>query len=133
MNRIFAALVAVLVALPGLASGSPGEGDRYRLVSTLRVSTLEKELNQGAAAGYRVAGLWYSGQLFAVLEKAPGSHDVYECQFIVNLLRNAFDREFADALAAGYVPVSVSHRNGGRRRLRRDFRAAAPSEVDERG
>ncbi len=76
------------------------------------MSTLEKELNQGAAAGYRVAGLWYSGQLFAVLEKVPGSHDVYECQFIVNLQRNAFDREFADAVAAGYLPVGVSH--GGR-------------------
>jgi hypothetical protein len=73
MNRMFAALVAVLFALPGLTSGAPGEGDRYRLVSTLRVSTLEKELNQGAAAGYRVAGLWYSGQLFAVLEKAPAT------------------------------------------------------------
>jgi hypothetical protein len=116
MNRIFAALVAVLFALPGLASGSPGEGDRYRLVSTLRVSTLEKELNQGAAAGYRIAGLWYSGQLFAVLEKAPATEGPRQYRVLEAGSPKNLGTRIKESAAAGFrlVPRTLTSMGAAR-------------------
>lgn len=70
-SMMFALLVLLSVQPLGEGARSLDAKQPYLLLSTIRVGTMEKELNQAAANGYRLLGLWYTGQLAAVLEKSP--------------------------------------------------------------
>jgi len=68
------------------ASASPDPYE-YRLLHTILVSTLEKEMNEASAAGFRMAkeSLATVGNGIAVImEKSPSDHDSQHYQYRVN-------------------------------------------------
>jgi hypothetical protein len=72
---------------------------RYLVLDTVRVKTLQQELNQAAAAGYRVAYGDASGQIL-VLEKTA---EKYEYLVVDN-----FGGEFKTATAQAFHPVPTT-------------------------
>lgn len=101
-HGVLAAVLLALTSLMSFGQDAPNQGDRFRLVSTLRISTLEKELNEGAAAGYRVLGLWYSGQLFAVLEKAAQGSGGTQYRVVDESGLSGLEQKLKDAGAVGF-------------------------------
>jgi hypothetical protein len=51
------ALVLLLLALPGAAFAQASDSVDYRLLATNKTSTMQKEMNQAAEAGYRYEGV----------------------------------------------------------------------------
>lgn len=85
-------------------------GRQHRVVSTLRASTLEKELNQAAGAGYRMVGGSFMNVL---LEKAADTPPDCSYRVIAAIRGTTLQYELAEAGRAGYrvVPPPMSNPN----------------------
>jgi hypothetical protein len=79
---------------PTSPGAAPAAAIRYRALSTLRASTLEKELNEAAAGGYRVKGGSFMNML---LEQSEGSAK-YSYR-VLGAARGSTIREEIDAAA----------------------------------
>jgi hypothetical protein len=76
----------------------------YLLLATRKTSTMEKELNQAAAAGYRiVAGSRTSGtEMALLLESVATPPDVYEYQLLATTKTTTMQKELDEAAARGF-------------------------------
>jgi hypothetical protein len=95
----------------------------YLLLATTRSSTMQKELRQAAAAGYRVLAGWsadevkitphsYSytrGQLVMLLEKVTAPPNSYDYLLLATVRSSTLQKELREAAARGYrlVPHAV--------------------------
>lgn len=76
----------------------------YLLLATSRTSTMQEELDQAAAAGYRilVGGRSGGGELTILLEKVAQPPEVYEYKLLATQLTSTMQRELSEVAAQGF-------------------------------
>jgi hypothetical protein len=83
----------------------------YRLLATNKTSTMEKELNQAADAGFRFEGVMggetsFGGkEVVSILSRAPGAETRarYRYKLLATNKTGTMQKEMAEAAAAGFV------------------------------
>ena len=96
--------------LPPRAQESKSESSKldltqpYLLLATARTSTMQEEINQAAAAGYRVlvGGRTGGGELSVLLGKVAQLPEVYEYVLLATQLTSTMQKELEDAAARGF-------------------------------
>lgn len=91
---------------------------RYRLLATTRTKTMQKEINDVAAEGYRLLPrtviskemLFGSIEAILVLERAPGNESRYEYKLFSTESTSKLQKEVAEAEAEGYVVTGIVSR-----------------------
>ncbi|MGE5358534.1 MAG: hypothetical protein ACM3NQ_05905 [Bacteroidales bacterium] len=83
----------------------PGFGQRYLVLATLRVSTLQNELRQASAAGYRVVAAWSTNELVLLLEKTAAPPATYEYLVVDTMRYSTLEKDVKYAAARGYRVV----------------------------
>ncbi len=107
-NRWAIALAATLfLALstpPQNGSGKPEQDQRYLLLAATKTSTIQKELDEAAAEGFRiVVGSPTSGMEMALLlERAAEPPDTYRYRLLATTHTGTMQRELNDAASEGY-------------------------------
>ena len=101
-----AVLLTLSAAFP--ASGAEGRHE-YKLLATSKTSTMEKELNQAAAAGFRFEGVMggetsFGGkEVVSILGRPAGGGDAeFEYKLLATSKTSTMQKEMAEAAAAGY-------------------------------
>jgi hypothetical protein len=109
MRSIVLALVlAVVPASAQQPAHSPSETIEYHLLATKKTSTMQKELNESAGAGYRFAGVMGGDTAFAgsevvvVMQRPAGSAPQYEYRLLATSKTSTMQKEMAEAGAAGF-------------------------------
>ncbi|MBI4164747.1 MAG: hypothetical protein HY508_03315, partial [Acidobacteria bacterium] len=78
-------------------------GQRYLVLGTIRTSTMQKELRQVAAAGYRVLAGWLrDDELVMLLEKVTAPPNTYEYLLLATLRSSTMQKEVREAGARGF-------------------------------
>jgi hypothetical protein len=103
-------IAAWLAAAPSLgAQGSPPAAPRdYRVLATTRTSTMEKEMNAAADAGFRfrhaMGGETGAGgkEVVAVMERAGGPGPRYQYRLLATNRTSTMQREMQEASEAGF-------------------------------
>jgi hypothetical protein len=86
----------------------------YRLLATNKTSTLQKELQEVADAGFRVVGQTVFESMFggretaAIVEKGGAIPDKFEYKLIATSKTSTMEREIKEAAAAGYEAVGLT-------------------------
>jgi hypothetical protein len=104
--------VSSLVVLAALLAASPSpaqEPERYLLLAATRTATMQEEVNQAAARGYRVVGAsrTENAEVIVAMEKATGT---FSYRLIATTRTGTLQREITDAAEAGFrvVPRGVT-------------------------
>ena len=101
--------ISVALLILTAASVAKAEDDRYLLLATERTSTMQQEINEAAARGFRVvaASPKASSELVVLLEQ---TEDKYEYLLLATTRPGTLQREIGDAADAGYhiVPRAVT-------------------------
>ena len=84
----------------------------YKVLETLRLSTMEKELNQAAAAGFRLA-LASPGRVALLLRDPATPHVIYEYKLVDSDKNQKSEAAFSAYLQQGYVYRAIFGGNGG--------------------
>ena len=95
-------LVGMLCAVALSVSGSAQS--EYKLLATSRTSTMEKELNQAAAEGYRLEstmGGEGGGEIITVMRKAQGGAK-YHYRLLATSRTGTMQKELQEAANEGY-------------------------------
>ena len=104
-NRIglTVALLLFVLHLP-VAAGDPDLSQKYLLLATKKTSTMQKELNQAAAAGYRIiAGSRTSGtEMALLLESVAEAPNTYEYELLATTKTSTMQKELAVAAVRGF-------------------------------
>lgn len=117
----FPSLIAgAIVLLLGAAAWSQKPqikpGQRYLLLATTRTSTMQKELNEAAAQGFRVvAGSASSGsEMVIVMERAAPPSDAPRYKVLATTETSTMERELNDAAGEGYrlLPTTLMAKRG---------------------
>jgi hypothetical protein len=96
----------------------PPDTYKYKLLATSRSATMEHELNESGAQGYRllvrtmIAKLQLLGtmEIIAILEKEPNSTKKYEYKLLATRLTTTLQKELDAALGEGYVVLGMVSR-----------------------
>jgi hypothetical protein len=108
MNKIKRmALVILVLALTLSVSAQQSKIDsdqRYLLLATTKTSTMQKELDEAAAQGFRVvAGSPTSGaEMVLLLERVAQPPDTYKYKLLATTRTGTMQKELNDAAEAGY-------------------------------
>ena len=112
MRTNIAVTLALICAAGAAAHGQ--ERDRYLLLATTRTSTMEQEVNEAAAKGYRVvaASRTEGSEVIVVLEQARGD---YRYRLLATTRTGTLQKEISDAAQAGFhlVPKGVTTKRTG--------------------
>ena len=115
----FLVLAALLPAAVALSQPQDMTG-RFMLLATTRTGTMEDELEEAAAAGYRVVtGSPTSGtEMALVLEKVATPPDIYEYRLLATTRTGTMQNELHEAAAVGFrllpdTMISKSQMFGG--------------------
>ena len=108
----------------------------YLLLGMNRSSTMDKELNEAARAGYRVMAAWYpKGEEVILLKKTDGTGDAVEYKVLDPWDAADLEKQLKAAAAVGYrlvprtITVSTTEFSKGRGRIRAlTARAAGATE-----
>ena len=108
-------------------TATPPDTYAYRLLATTRISTMQNELNQVAADGYRLlpqtimlkgqAGSRLMGatrdnaEIVLVAERTPKSDSRYEYRLLGTERTATMQKEVSDAVASGFVVVGMASRD----------------------
>jgi hypothetical protein len=86
----------------------------YRLLATNKTSTLQKELQEAADAGFRVVGQTVFESTFggketaAIVQKGGGSGDKFEYKLLATSKTSTMEKEIKEAADAGYEAVGLT-------------------------
>ncbi len=91
----------------------------YYLLATTRTSTMEKELNEQAARGFRLLPRTMTqkeqtfgpAEILMVMEKSPGAPTLFRYRLLATTLTGTMQKEMAQAAADGYVAVGLVSRD----------------------
>lgn len=99
-------LAIVLAALtPVVAAAQTAE---YRVLATNKTSTMEKEMQEAASAGFRYGGTmggetaFGGNEVVVVMTKASGAAARFEYRLLATTKTSTMQRELQDAAAAGF-------------------------------
>jgi hypothetical protein len=98
---------------------TPPNTYEYYLLATTRTSTMEKELNEQAAKGFRLLPrtMAQKEQVFGpleilmVMEKAPGSQPHYRYRLLATTRTGTLQKEMSQAVDEGYELVGLVSRD----------------------
>jgi hypothetical protein len=96
---------ASALTCPALAGA---EGVEYRVLATNKTSTMEKEMQEAAAAGFRYGGTmggetaFGGNEVVVVMTKAGGGAPRYEYRLLATTKTSTMQRELQDAAGAGF-------------------------------
>lgn len=96
-------LLLCSLALPA-ADGELDTSQRFLLLATKKTSTMQKELSEAAAAGYRImVGSPTSGtEMALILEKVATPPDTYEYWLLATTRTSTMQKELNEAAAKGF-------------------------------
>ncbi len=101
--------IALALLVVSAATVAEAQDDHYLLLATERTSTMQQEINDAAARGFRVvtASPKEGSEVIVVLEQTP---DRYEYLLVATTRTGTLQREISDAAEAGYriVPRAVT-------------------------
>jgi hypothetical protein len=91
---------------------------KYKLLATTRTGTMNKELNDAAAGGYRLipstmiakAGMLFGPEIVMILERPPVVMKQYEYKLLATTLTSTLQKEVTEAQQAGYKIVGMVSR-----------------------
>ncbi len=98
---------------------TPPNTYKYKLLATTNTGTMQKELNQAAAEGYRllprtmiakVEAMWGHPEIVVLLEREPNSNKRYDYKLLATTLTSTLQKEIIQALADGYVLAGMVSR-----------------------
>ena len=102
---------------------TPPNTYKYKLLATTRTGTMQNELNEAAAEGYRLlprtmisktkaVPLGFGGdvEIVVLLEKEPNSTKSYDYKLLATRATGTLQREVTDAMRAGYVIAGMVSR-----------------------
>jgi hypothetical protein len=104
-SRRASVLAALLVAFAAIAAAGPVE---YRVLATNKTSTMEKEMQEAAAAGFRFDGTmggetaFGGNEVVVVMSKSGTGAPRYEYRLLATSKTSTMQRELQDAAAAGF-------------------------------
>lgn len=107
--------IAVFLSL----NATPEAPYKYKLLATSRTGTMQKELNEFSALGYRLipstliskAQLFGEREVVMILEQPPKVKSRYEYIFLATSLTSTLQKEVTEATAAGFVIVGMVSRD----------------------
>ena len=91
---------------------------RYKLLATTRTGTMQKELNEAAAGGFRLLSrtmiakpqLLGGVEIVMIMERPPQVTKQYQYKLLATNLTSTLQKEVSDAEAAGFVIVGMVSR-----------------------
>jgi hypothetical protein len=103
MRKNHCASVLLILVSWGLCPGQESE-QRYKLLATTRTSTMQKELDESAAQGYRIlVGSPTSGSEMALfLERVASSGEPYKYKLLATTRTSTMQKELNEAAEGGY-------------------------------
>jgi hypothetical protein len=106
--------IALLVLSTAAVAEAQEAADRYILLAAQRTGTMQQEINDAAARGFRVvaASRTEGVEVIVLLEQSP---DKYTYRLISTTRTGTLQREISDAAANGYrvVPRAVTTKRAG--------------------
>jgi hypothetical protein len=99
--------VALLVAAP-LAGAAAAETVEYRVLATNKTSTMQKEMQEAAAAGFRFGGTmggetaFGGNEVVVVMSKVGAAAARYEYRLLATTKTSTMQRELQEAAAGGF-------------------------------
>jgi hypothetical protein len=105
LRRARLALALAVTLAPALAAAQTAE---YRVLATSKTSTMEKEIQDAAAAGFRFAGTmggetaFGGNEVVVLMTKAGTAPARYEYRLLATSKTSTMQRELQDAAAAGF-------------------------------
>jgi hypothetical protein len=103
------ACIAVALSLSSsVVAGAATETIEYRVLATNKTSTMEKEMRDAAAAGFRFGGTmggdtaFGGNEVVVVMTKAGGAAQRYEYRLLATTKTSTMQRELEEAAAAGF-------------------------------
>ena len=124
----------LLLSTCSLAQKSP----EYQLLATSRTSTMEKEINQMAAQGYRLAGTMggdtHEGEIITTMRKLPDGDDKdrFQYKLLATERTGTMQREMQAAADAGYEYAGQMARGEVMLIMERDKTASSKSHSQYR-
>ena len=102
MNRILALMVVLLASLAAAAQDT--ETLQYKLLATTRTGTMQKEINETAAAGYRIiVGAPTSGSEMALFLSRDGTvAEPYQYKLLATTRTGTMQKELNETAAGGF-------------------------------
>ena len=101
--------IAIALLVLSATAVAKAQDDRYLLLATERTSTMQQEINDAAARGFRVvaASPKESSEIVVLLEQTK---DKYDYRLVATTRTGTLQREISDAAEAGYriVPRAVT-------------------------
>ena len=99
-------------------AATPPDTYEYFLLATTRTSTMQKELNEAAARGFRLLPrtmiskeqMFGDTEIVVVMEKAPGAAKRYQYLLLATTLTSTLQKEMTQALGQGYEVVGMVSR-----------------------
>jgi hypothetical protein len=103
--------IACFVLALSAASVAAAQDDRYLLLATERTGTMQKEIDDAAAKGFRVvtASPGDGGEYIVLLEQTT---DKYQYRLLATTRTGTLQRELDEAAKEGYriLPKSIAHK-----------------------
>lgn len=100
-------LLVAFLLFPGAKQAVNADLDlsqRFLLLATTKTSTMQNELNEAAAAGYRVLGSspTSGNEMVVILEKVATPPQTYEYQLLATTRTSTMQKELSEAAAKGF-------------------------------
>jgi hypothetical protein len=98
------AILSLLLVCVGFGQDEPAQVDEYKLLATTKKKTMQKELDQAAAQGYRVlVGAPTSGSEMALFLSRDGTvEDPYKYKLLATTRTKTMQKELNETAADGY-------------------------------
>jgi hypothetical protein len=112
MTKYFATSLFILLTAFAFAQSAPA----YKLLATSRTSTMEKEINEMAREGYRLAGTMggdtHEGEIIVTMRKLSEGDDSdrFQYKLLATQRTGTMQRELQDAADQGYEYAGVMAR-----------------------
>ena len=103
-----ACLVVALSLSSTVVAGAAADTVEYRVLATNKTSTMEKEMRDAAAAGFRFGGTmggdtaFGGNEVVVLMTKAGGGSQRYEYRLLATSKTSTMQRELQEAAAAGF-------------------------------
>jgi opacity protein-like surface antigen len=98
----------VLVLLATVTSSAMAQAVAYRLLATTKTSTMQKEMNEAADAGYRFGGVmggdtaFGGGEVLAIMVRMPEVAPKYAYRLLATSKTSTMQKEMQEAGDAGF-------------------------------